>query len=284
MSTALTRSSLTLALAGLAALALGCEATKIRLHMRDGNRLYNAQKYEEAAAEYESILAIDPDHWEANYRTAISYMALFHPGSIHPKDATYAARAIEAFEKTLSLPPPDAESTEKVRGYYLGLLTTANRTDKAVTYLEEQLRQQPDDDALMIQLGSLYARRGEYNKAAELYEKRANAKPQDKVAWYGLGVLCWEHSHRGASQLTIPEREAVVARGIAALERAIQLDANYFDALSYINLLYREKGNYLGEMGRLDEAQAAFATADDYRSRALAVRDEAGATASAGGA
>ena len=259
----------------------GCGATKIRMHLRNGNQLYNAQKYEEAAAEYESILAIDPEHWQANYLAAISYMAMFHPGSDHAKDREFAAKAIAAFETTLALPAPDEESEDKVRAYYLGLLTLTNRADKAIAYIEELRRTKPDDLDLMSQLGGLYVNRGEYEKAAVLYETRANKNPDDKVAWYSLGVLRWKQVHDGASQLAMPDRETAIARGIEAFERALALDPKYFDALSYINLIYREKATYLGEMNQYDEAQLAIAKADEYRAQAMALKAQTPAAGAA---
>src|SRR5262245_15924012 len=75
------RSRLALTVAVLV-LVSGCEFGE-RMHMKRGNELYTAQKYEEAIVEYDKITAVNPKHWKANYLTAVSYMALYHPNSEH---------------------------------------------------------------------------------------------------------------------------------------------------------------------------------------------------------
>ncbi len=253
-------------------LSLGCESAKIRIHLNDGSRLYKAHKFEEAIAEYQKILRIAPDHWNANYLTAISYMALYHPGSTHPTDLEFASRAIAAFEKTMKLEAPNTEERDKVRTYYLGLLTTTNRTDAAVAYLEQLLEEDPKDQDVLSQLASLYARKGDFENAVRLFEKRAQDAQGDKEAWYSLGVLYWERSNKGAAVLPIEERAAVIEKGIAAFDRALEIDPRYFEALSYINLIYREKAQVLSAEGKHVEAQEAFQTAENYRAKAMEIR------------
>ena len=68
------------------------------------------------------------------------------------------------------------------------------------------------------------------------------------------------------------ERRDVVEKGIAALDKALSIEPNYFDALSYINLLYREKGKYLATVQQNMEAGEAFMKADEYLKKAMEVR------------
>lgn len=253
-------------------LSLGCESASIRIHLNDGSRLYKAQKFEEAIAEYQKVLRIAPDHWNANYLTAISYMALYHPGSTHPADLEHASRAIAAFEKTLKLEAPNTEERDKVRTYYLGLLTTTNRTDAAVAYLEQLLKEDPKDTDLMGQLANMYARKGDFENAVRLFERRAQDAQGDKEAWYSLGVLYWERSNKGAAVLPVEERAEVIEKGIAAFNKALEIDPRYFEALSYINLIYREKAQVLSAQGMHVEAQEAFQTAEGFRTKAMEVR------------
>jgi Tfp pilus assembly protein PilF len=68
------------------------------------------------------------------------------------------------------------------------------------------------------------------------------------------------------------ERETIVDLGIQAFEKALAIDPDYFDALAYINLIYREKAKALENVGRGAEAQDAYAKADDYMQRAIEIR------------
>src|ERR1043166_8940191 len=83
----------------LAVVSSGCTSIRTRVWMNAGNKYYKAQKYEQAIGEYQKIVAVDPGNWPANYQIAMSYLALYHPGSTHPKDLEYADKSTAEFEK-----------------------------------------------------------------------------------------------------------------------------------------------------------------------------------------
>ena len=250
----------------------GCDALKERMLLKRGNELYSAQKYDEAIVQYQKILQIDPKNWDANYLTSVSYLALYHPGSEHPKDKEYAEKGIAAFEKTLNLQAPSQEDHDKTEKYYLSFLDSTQDRDKAISYLEKQLESRPNDLGLILQIATLYQKKGDFIKALEYFEKRASMDSKNKEAWYTLGVNCWARSYHGGAMVSQQERETVVDKGIEALDKALAIDPNYFEALSYINLLYREKAKALSAVGKNEEAAQAYTKADEYQKRAIDLR------------
>jgi len=260
-----------LALPILAALAVapGCQRFEARVLLKKGNELYTAQKYDEAIKQYDELLKIEPDSWDGNYLRAVSYLALYHPGSEHPKDKEYAEKGLAAFEKTLELTAPNPDAREKTEKFYLSFLDSTGDKDKAIAYLEKQLGSRPGDLSLINQIATLYQKKGDFPKALEYFEKRATLDPTNKETWYTLGVNCWARSYHGGLAVSHDEREQVVEKGIAALDKALAIDPNYFDALSYINLIYREKAKELASMGKNAEAGEAYAKADEYQKRAI---------------
>src|SRR5207249_3315167 len=104
--------------------------------------------------------------------------------------------------------------------------------------------------------------------ALKYYEKRAEVEPTAKEAWYTIGVVCWEQVHKLGPTLSDEERSTTIARGVKAMEKALALDPNYFDALVYAGLLYREKASVLSAQQKAEEAGAAFTTAEEFRQRA----------------
>jgi len=256
-------------------MAPGCtilENVKERALLKKGNALYTAQKYEEAIQEYAKLLELNPKSWDGNYLTAVSYLALYHPGSEHPKDKEYAEKGVAAFERTLALTPPSPEAREKTERYYLSFLDSTGDKDKAIAYLETQLAGRPSDLALINQIATLYQKKGDFTKALEYFEKRANMDPENKETWYTLGVNCWARSYHGGVTVSQEEREQVVDEGIVALDKALAIDPDYFEALSYINLIYREKAKALAAVGKNAEAGQAYAKADEYQKRAIEIR------------
>lgn len=275
------RAVLALALA-TATLAAGCSGLADRQSMNEGHRHYKAERYEQAAAAYERILTRQPNHYMATYMTALSYMALYHPGSTHIKDWEYCNKAIGAFEKCLSLRAPSVEMRDRVRAYYLALLTSAERTDRAANYLQTMLEKDPGNQGLMMQLAGIYAKKGDVENALKYYTQRANAEPGNKEAWYTIGVVCWERVYRGGVLVPMDEKERLVAMGVEALNKALALDKDYFDALAYANLIHREKQKVLLAFGKEQEALEAYQKAEDYKARAMELakkRQAAGAPA-----
>ncbi len=251
---------------------LACDSLDKRMALKKANELYTAQRYEEAIPEYAKILAKDPNDWDANYLTAVSYLALYHPGSTHEKDVKYADEAIKYFEKLMTLTPPSADAKTKARGYYLGILDAAQKPEKAIAFLEGELQKDPGNTSLMSQIALLYQKTGDFPNTLKYFQKAADLEPNKKEAWYTVGVACWARSYHGGIMVSQDERESAVDTGIKAMDKALAIDPEYFDALSYINLLYREKAKVLHVAGKDIDAQEAVKKADEYQKKALDVR------------
>ncbi len=257
-------------------LMASCDGLKIRMAMVRGNKAYKATKYDEAIKEYKNILAIDPNNVTASYLIAMSNLAQYHPGSQHPKDKQFASESIKYMEKTMSLPAQgktDAEKkewTDKLQKYYLSLLTSAGEEDKALAYLEQQRQKNPNDIHIIQQLAAQYAKR-DFPKALEAFTKVAELEPT-KEHWYTVGVVCWERSYKGGLAVSDEERKQLIATGQEALKKALAIDPDYFEALSYVNLLWREQAKVYANEGNREGFDMAMKTADETVQKALAAR------------
>lgn len=255
-----------------AVVTAGCGELKTRLTLNKANELYTAQKYEEAIQEYQKILAYDADNWMANYLIAMSYVALYRPGSTHEKDVRYSQNGISQLEKLLKLTPPSKEEGEKIESYYLSMLTSAEQNDKAIEYLEGKFSKNPQDAVLAAKIGDLALKSGDVEKALLFLQKRADLQPDNKEAWYTIGVACWARSYHGGVMVSNEERNQLIENGMRALDKALAIDPEYFDALSYTNLLYRERMKALVAEGKNAEAQEAYLKAEEYLKKAIEVR------------
>lgn len=268
------RGSRILALVLLAVAAVPCwaeEPSLLNNALAVGDEMYSSQKYELALKEYQKVIVVDPTHWQANYRIAMSYLALYHPGSTEANDLEYADNSAQAFERLLTLQAPDPATAEKVRSYYVALLISANRTDRVITYYEELLGKDPRNPILVTQLAEIYAKKGDFDKALKYYTKRTEIEPANKEAWYTIGVVSWDRVHNLRSTLSDDELNRIIEIGIGALDKALLIDSNYFDALVYMNLIYRENSYVLATQMKTAEAAEALSKAEDYRSKAMEI-------------
>jgi hypothetical protein len=93
----------------------GCHNLKDECARKKGNELYTAQKYDEAIAQYEQLVQAQSEQPAGNYMIAVSYLALYHPGSEHPKTrrTREGDRRFRANARAHAPSPDDREKTEK---------------------------------------------------------------------------------------------------------------------------------------------------------------------------
>ena len=104
--------------------------------MNEGNKNYKAQKYEAAIESYKKILAVDPEKLARQLSDRDVLPVLYHPGSTHAKDIEYCGEVgARTFEKLPKMKAPDADTARRVHEYYVALLRSADKTDKAVGLL-----------------------------------------------------------------------------------------------------------------------------------------------------
>ncbi len=71
----------------------------------------------------------------------------------------------------------------------------SGQTDLAIARIEAQLNDNPDDPALLINLGSAWAAKGEFDKAADFYERAARSDVRYRME---LADGNWVDSRRAA--------------------------------------------------------------------------------------
>lgn len=83
-----------------------------------------------------------------------------------------------------------------------------------------------------------------------------------------IGVQAWDRAYH-YPDIPPEQRAVIVQTGLEALEKALKIKPDNFDALTYINLLYREKAKVEADPVKQQED---LATADRYRQEALELR------------
>ena len=263
-------------LAGTAVLVLaatvlsGCNKIRARQEIKKGNEFFKATQYQAALANYQEALRLDPGEARLHKFIGETYMALYQPGSKHPKDLEFAGKAISELQTYLKEYPND----KKVREFLVSMYLAVDRYDDAIAFYQELLKTNPSDSKAMTSLAAMYFKKGDFQQGLEWEKKRAALEPGNPEPWVMIGVQAWDRSYH-YPDIDPAIRGKIVSDGMEALQKALKIKPDNFDALTYMNLLYREKAKL-----ETDEAkkQEDIAAADKYREQALELRKKALAT------
>lgn len=291
-----------------ACLALtGCsqvDAFQARLAFRDANTLYQNQDYRAAAAKYEEAIAADPRLAAAYFYLGNSYHNLYRPARRgEAANDDLLMKAVENYKKALSM-EQDAEIRRLtlehlVAAYGPDKLNDPSRQEPFVQELiqlnpneptnyfalakiyedngdyqaaEETLLRakqvRPTEPTVYTQLAAFYNRQGDFEKTVGALQERAEREPNNPEAHHLLATYYWDKAYRDF-RLTDAEKRRYIEAGIRAADRAIQQKSDYFEAITYKNLLLRLQANVEKDPGR---QQALLREADRLRDQAQELR------------
>jgi tetratricopeptide (TPR) repeat protein len=241
----------------------GCQKVRARAEMKKGNEMYHDEAYREALAQYQKGLKLDPSATFAWRSVGLSALALYRPGDNSKANREMGELATQAFEKYLEDYPDD----EKVRDYLISTYVNTKKYDQALAYLDRQAKANPDDANIRASQVRLLIESGQVPKAAEVARSMPNGQPKAE-ALYSVGVWGWDKSFHGAD-IPIEERQRAVDLGLSCMDQAVKINPNYFEAVVYYNLLYREKAKMEFDGAKKLEY---IAKADELQARAKELR------------
>ena len=264
--------AVTAAILLLAAFAsAGCNKLKSKQEIKRGNEFLKAAQYQSALSAYQEALRLDPSEDKLHKHIGIAYMGMYQPGSKHPKDLEYAQKAIDNLKQYVAAYPDD----QKVLEYLVSMYLNTERYDDAIAfYQNELLKRNPKDSKAMQSLAMLYFKKGDFDNGVKWLKERLNVvttDPERAEVYYLIGVQAWDRSYNFPD--TDPAvRSKLVDEGMAALNKAVEIKPDYFEAISYINLLYREKAKMETDPAKKQEYTD---TANKYLQQALEMRKAA---------
>jgi tetratricopeptide (TPR) repeat protein len=247
-----------MALFVLAVLPLsGCgfiDKLQARNSLNKGVKAFTDQKYDAAAQYFEKTLQMDPEFEVARMYLATSYTSQFIPGSTDPKSLEMADKGIKIFEE---------------------VVTRAKDPNK------------PNKNA-MLSLASLYYQLKQFDKSKEWCNRALKAYPDNAEAYYRIAVMDYDEAFEKSgmqgeyvADLKNEDKARILSNieeGLTALGKAIEIRPDYFDAMLYQNLLWREKSKFEKD----PQAKAKLnQQADQLYQKALALQLKAQAEAAA---
>jgi tetratricopeptide (TPR) repeat protein len=238
------------AVAALCLLASGCEKLKARDNLNKGVQAYKNAQYPQAVEFFKTAVELDPNFPTARLYLATAYMSQYIPGAESPENLQMAQAAHEQFNKVLA--------------------------------------QDPKNEVAIASIASLYFNQKKFEEAEEWNKKLIEVNPKSKEAYYTLAVIAWTNAWKTRMEARAklgmkPEdpgpikdkkvrvelkekNEAMVREGIQHIQKALEIDPEYDDAMAYANLLHREIADIADTQ---EEYKKETEIADDFVQKAL---------------
>jgi tetratricopeptide (TPR) repeat protein len=249
-----------------------------RMAIRDANDAYAKEDYATALKGYERARRIDGESFpDLDRMVGYSRIGLYTPEDKSPANVKNADAAIVELRKYLRKKPEDRIAREALINLYLN----ADRITDAINYFREWLRSHPNDVEAVRSIATLYSKQGNFNESLSWYEKITLIDSRNPESFYVFGVVCYEKIAKNPPA-DLNEKLQIISRGQRALERAITLKKDYFEAMVYLSLLYRQQAPLETDPAK---QQQLVAQADKIRNDAIAIvrAQKAKATAAAAG-
>ena len=231
------QTKLVFALFGLLSLGLtGCQKLQARDNLNKGVRAFREANYPSAVDFFKLAIELDPEFVNAELYLATAYSQQFIPGALSEENRRHATMAIETFESVLGR---DSTNVSALAG-----------------------------------LASIYQNTNDLDKARDYYLQQARITPDNPVANYSVGSLNWMIVFDKTVERPVEELNNLIEEGQQYLDKALALDENYEDAMSYKNLLFRQAAELIVADPEAEDQDAAEAEAEEKRVEILAMADE----------
>ena len=252
---------ITLAAALLALFSsVGCDKLRARDQLNKGVEAYKNNHYEQAIDHFQQAVRLDPALINARMYLATAFVSQYIPGVDSPDNLRTAQQAIDEYQRVIDANPTREQKVNAAKGIaYLYL--NEKKWDEAKKYYRMASDLDPNDPEPYYSIGVIdwtaayQPRMEERAKLGMRPEENLNPKNKDQKK------VCAELKAKNAP---------AIQEGIDSLNKAIQLRPDYDDAMAYLNLMYREKGDV--ECDDLPGRAEDLKTADHWVDETLRVK------------
>ena len=254
--------------------SVGCDKLRARDQLNKGVESYKNNHYEQAIDHFQQAVRLDPSLINARMYLATAFVSQYIPGVDSPENLRTAQQAIDEYQRVIDANPSRDQKVNAAKGI-------------AYLYLNEK----------------------KWDEAKKFYRMASDLDPNDPEPYYSIGVIDWTAAYqprmeeraklgmkpeenlnpKNKDQKKVCEElktknAPAIQEGIDSLNKAIQLRPDYDDAMAYLNLMYREKGDV--ECDDLAARAEDLKTADHWVDETLRVKKakaEKAAQSSSGG-
>jgi tetratricopeptide (TPR) repeat protein len=234
---------------------VGCAKLRARDQLVKGVQEFKAGHYEQAVNHFQESIKLDPNYPTARLDLAAAYSYQVVPNLDTPENLKIAQKALDGFNSVLA--------------------------------------EDPNDLIALRQVASIHRNIKAYDAAKADELKIISLDPKDAEANYTIGVIDWTQAYKNATTALAAagitddgmgnvkkskdvcaklaqENTPLVTEAMTYLQKAVDINPNYDDAMQYLNLNYRRKADL--ECGNDDARKADLAQADAWVTKATGAR------------
>jgi hypothetical protein len=252
---------ITLAAAALALFSsVGCNKLRARDQLNKGVQSFKDNHFEQAIDHFQKAVELDPGLINARMYLATAFVSQYIPQVDSPDNLRIAQQAIDEYQRVIDANPSRDQKVNAAKGI-------------AYLYLNEK----------------------KWDEAKKYYRMASDLDPNDPEPYYSVGVIDWTACYtprmeeraklgmkpeenlnpKNKEQMKVctelkAKNSAAIQEGIDSLNKAIQIRPDYDDAMAYLNLMYREKGDV--ECDDLAARAEDLKTADHWVDETLRVK------------
>ncbi len=231
----------------LAAGVSGCNKLRARDLLNKGVAAFKEAQFDKAVENFKEAKELDPDLMNARLYLATAYASQYIPGAPSDENKQHGEAAIAEYKSVLEKAPDNLSAID-------GLAS--------ILY---QMAGQPFDQK-------------KFEESKSYHQRHIQLKPQDPQPYYSVGVIDWALAYRGNTEMRADYNKAhinkqihdtdplppdvrtaytekygpLVDDGIASLKKAVEINSEYDDAMTYLNLLYRRKADMVESSAERD--------------------------------
>lgn len=204
-----------------------CQKLAARDNLVKGIRAFKEGNLARAAEYFDAASKQDPELMDAQLYLGTAYASQFDPNGVGEENQKLADNAIKTFEGVLQKDPKNVSAVSGLAGLFQGLKN--------------------------------------FDKSKEYYKLQTEIDPNNAVPYYAIASTDWivirDRAQRG-QPLSDEEKAVVVEEGLQYVDKALEKNPSYQEAMAYKNLLLRDKATLAKDPAEakllLDEADVWF--------------------------
>jgi tetratricopeptide (TPR) repeat protein len=222
--------------------------------------LQDAVKNYQTAAD--KLMASDKPEYKKLGKLSLQYLV----AAYGPEKLDDAGKAEPILQHMIQLEPGDPANYFMLARLY----DDAGVPDEAERIYIAAKDAKPNDPAVYMSLAAHYNQLGQFDKTIEALEQRATKEPDNPEAYQTIASYYWDKANKD-SRLTDGQKRDYVLKGIASVDRALQIKPDYAEGMVYKGLLLRLQANLEKDAAKqqalLKEAVSLHDKAEEIRKK-----------------